>query len=218
MRDEHLLEEYLLAHTSPEPEALAFIARETHLKTIYPQMLSGPVLGAFLRMVSWMTRPERALEIGTFTGYSSLCLADGLAKGGQLHTIEQNPEHWEMIRRHLSGHGLDERILLHQGDALALIPTIPGPFDLAFIDGDKTEYIAYYESIVPRMRPGGLIVADNVLWGGKVLRDGTDKETSGIKAFNAYVASDARTEQVMLPMRDGVMLIRVVTGTSPATA
>ncbi|HRY98333.1 MAG TPA: O-methyltransferase [Bacteroidales bacterium] len=205
-----LLLRYAEEHSSPGPARLAHIQRETWLKTAYPNMLSSPLQGGLLRMISRMLRPRNVVEIGTFTGYSSLCLALGLAEGGQVHTIERNSELEAMIRDHLEGYGLGEQIILHLGEALDVIPRLPLPFDLAFIDGDKPEYTAYYEALVPRMRPGGIILADNVLWGGKVADpQACDKDTLGIRAFNEHVRNDPRTQQLMLPLRDGLSVISV---------
>lgn len=205
-----LLGSYAEMHSMPETPALQHIHRETFLRTAYPNMLSGPLQGAFLRLISRLLAPRVVVEIGTFTGYSALCLAEGLAEGGVLHTIERNPEMEAIIRRHLQGHGLGGRIILHIGDALSIIPGMEEPVDLAFIDGEKEEYVSYYEALMPRMRPGGLILADNVLWGGKVVNvASTDKETRAIRAFNEHVSKDPRTEQVLLPIRDGLYLILV---------
>ena len=196
--------------SSPESPVLRHIHRETFIKTAYPNMLSGPLLGGLLRMISLMQRPRVVLEIGTFTGYSCLCLAEGLAEGGVVHTIERNPEMIAMIRQHLEGQGLGTRIILHEGDALEIIPQLPDPIDLAFIDAEKEEYIAYYEALMPKMRKGGIILADNVLWGGRVVDESIqDKDTRGIRAFNAHVLNDPRSEQVLLPVRDGLSLIRI---------
>jgi len=173
-------------------------------------MMSGVVQGRFLSMISAMSAPKRILEIGTFTGYSALCLAQGLATGGVLHTIEQNDELEELICQGISKAGLTERIVLHIGDAIEVIPQIEEIFDLVFIDGDKREYVAYYEAAMEKLRPGGFILADNVLWDGKVLEKPIphDAQTQGIVAFNAHVQADPRVENVLLPLRDGLMMMR----------
>jgi predicted O-methyltransferase YrrM len=210
MNPDELTARYATLHSMPETPALRHIFRETHLRTAYPNMLSGPLQGAFLRMISLLMAPSLVVEVGTFTGYSALCLAEGLVQGGELHTIERNPEMEQIIRRHLSDQGLDERIILHIGDALEIIPTFRPGIDLAYIDGEKEEYVAYYEALVPQMRPGGLILADNVLWGGKVIDpECRDKDTRAIRAFNEHVSNDPRTRQVLLPLRDGLSLIYI---------
>lgn len=199
---------YAEAFSIEESAQMMFINRETHLKTAYPNMLSGPLLGGFLRMISRMLQPSAILEIGTFTGYSALCLADGLADGGKLHTIERNPEMLSMIKKHLDGHGLGEEIELHLGDALEIIPQIKETIDLAFIDGEKSEYIDYYEALLPRLRKGGIILADNVLWSGKVVDESVDdKDTVSIRRFNTHVQEDDRVTNYLLPIRDGLMII-----------
>lgn len=200
--------EYARAFSMPESPQMAHIHRETYLKTAYPNMLSGPELGGFLRILSHLLQPKNVLEIGTFTGYATLCLAEGLAAGGKVHTIERNPEMKRMIHRHLEGFGLGESIILHWGDALECIPQIAAPFDLVFIDGEKKEYIDYYEAVLPRMKAGGLIIADNVLWSGKVLDpEKNDPDTLAIRAFNEHIHRDARCLHFLLPLRDGLMLI-----------
>lgn len=200
--------EYARAFSMPESPQMAHIHRETYLKTAYPNMLSGPDLGGFLRMLSHILQPKNVLEIGTFTGYATLCLAEGLAAGGKVHTIERNPEMEKMIHHHLEGFGLGESIILYLGDALECIPQITEPFDLVFIDGEKKEYIDYYEAVLPRMKTGGLIIADNVLWSGKVLDPGkNDPDTVAIRAFNKHIHQDTRCHHFLLPLRDGLMLI-----------
>ncbi|MCL2726752.1 MAG: O-methyltransferase [Bacteroidales bacterium] len=204
------IDKYVQSHTSPADEALSWIERQTHLHAIHPRMLSGVVLGRFLSMVGVMLTPGRVLEIGTFTGYSALCLAKGMGPDGVLHTIECNDEWEELIRQGFSRAGLAERIVLHIGDAVAVIPQINETFDLVFIDGDKREYIAYYEAAMDKLRPGGFILADNVLWDGKVLNEPLprDAQTQGIAAFNDHVQADPRVENVLLPLRDGLMMVR----------
>ena len=204
------LDDYLLQHVSPQDAALAWIERQTQLRMVHPRMLSGVVQGRFLTMISQMLRPSCIVEIGTFTGYSALCLAQGLAEGGVLHTIECDDELEDLIREALAMAGCSEQVVLHIGEALKLIPQISGPYDLVFIDGDKREYTAYYEAVLPRLRSGGYILADNVLWDGKVLDASlcTDAQTKAIVAFNQYVQSDPRVENVLLPLRDGLMMIR----------
>ena len=175
-------------------------------------MLSGVVLGNFLSMVSAMISPKRVLEIGTFTGYSALCLSKGLAPDGVLHTIESNDELEELIRESISFAGKSNQIVLHIGDACSIIGEINETFDLVFIDGDKREYISYYEASIAKLRRGGFILVDNVLWDGKVLGEPLflDAQTVSITAFNNHVQSDLKVENVLLPIRDGLMLIRKI--------
>ena len=204
------LEQYIEQHTSPEDEVLRRLVRQTHLRAIHPRMLSGVVQGRFLSMVSAMLSPRRILEIGTFTGYSALCLAKGLAPDGILHTIERNDELEDMIRQSIACAEEGERIVLHIGDALEVIPRLNEVFDLIFIDGDKRDYLAYYEVAISTLRSGGFILADNVLWDGKVLEEPHPRDacTQGIVAFNAHVQADLRVENVLLPLRDGLMVVR----------
>jgi caffeoyl-CoA O-methyltransferase len=204
--------EYALQHTTPEDEVLNRLYRETNLKTVYPHMLSGPAQGKFLELISYMIRPYRILEIGTFTGYSSICLAKGLAEEGILHTIDINDELSEMALRFFKMAGLSEKIILHTGDAKEIIPQLEEEFDLAFIDGDKEEYLLYYKQVMKKLKTGGFIIADNVLWGGKVLPGytGHDKETAGICEFNNFVAADSHVEKMLLPFRDGLFILRKI--------
>jgi predicted O-methyltransferase YrrM len=172
-------------------------------------MLSGPLQGKLLELISRMIKPGRILEIGTFTGYSAICLARGLAPGGILHTIEINDEITETARRYFTEAGLEKSIKIHSGNALKVIPGLTDVFDLIFIDADKEEYIGYYEQVFPKLRIGGFILVDNVLWGGKVLPDcrDTDKETLSIRKFNDFIMKDMRIEKMMLPFRDGIYLL-----------
>jgi len=204
------IEQYTEQHTTPEDETLSWLVRQTHLQTIHPRMLSGMVQGRLLSMISAMLIPRRILEIGTFTGYSALCLSKGLARDGLLHTIERNDEWEDLIRQAITRAGETARIILHIGDALNIIPQIDERFDLVYIDGDKREYIAYYEAALSKLRPGGFILADNVLWDGKVLEEPQphDHQTQGIVSFNKCVQADSRVENVLLPLRDGLMVVR----------
>jgi len=203
------LEEYIENHTTPEPELLYELRRKTFLHTPYPRMLSGPVQGRFLEMVSHMLKPLRILEVGTFTGYSSICLAQGLAKDGILHTIEAEDVYADIAREYFTKAGLGNRIVLHIGDALQIIPQLDESFDLVFIDAAKDQYCDYYHLVFDKVRKGGFILADNTLWDGKVLEGGPgDGETRGIVEFNKMVQQDERVENVLLSVRDGVMLIR----------
>ena len=206
------LEKYIENHTSNEDNLLLLLDRETNLKTTMPRMLSGKTQGKFLEMISLMIKPERILEIGTFTGYSALCLARGLKPGGQLYTIESNEEMEEIIRKYIDSSDIGDRIKLVIGDALNEIPKLNETFDLVFIDADKEQYIEYYNLAKAKLKPGGIIIADNVLWGGKVLNNKKpDKETASIQAFNKYVKQDEDVEQVMISLRDGILLIRKLT-------
>lgn len=202
------LNKYCEAHTSPIDEVLYNLERETYLKTLAPQMLSGHLQGRLLTMISQLVQPVVALEIGTFTGYSAICLARGLAPGGRLHTIEANRELAYIIRKYIHKAGLETQIQLHLGNALEIIPNIPGPLDLVFIDAGKQDYSTYFDLLIDRIRPGGLILADNVLWSGKVLNPDQDEDTSALHAFNRKVLADPRVETLILPLRDGLLMAK----------
>ena len=206
------LEEYISNHSTPENDILASITRDTHLHVLNPHMLSGHVQGRVLSMISWMLRPKRILELGTFTGYSALCLAEGLAEGGKLVTIEHNDELEDTIRRNFAKSPLSNRIDLRIGDCKLEIGNLEGPFDLVFIDADKREYCAYLDLVYPLVPVGGFILADNTLWDGHIIDPAydKDKQTLGLRAFNDRVAADERFEQVILPLRDGLTIIRKV--------
>ena len=196
---------------SEAPEQVLYeLERETHLKTLAPQMLSGPLQGQLLRMLSQLQQPQNVLEIGTFTGYATICLAQGLAPDGILHTIEVNPELEYLIRKYLNKAGLEEQVQLHIGDALEVVPTLPGPFDLVFIDAGKQYYRDYYGMVIDKVASGGLIIADNVLWSGKVATDKreTDEDTKQLHAFNLMLKNDEQVESLLLPIRDGLLLAR----------
>jgi len=204
------LEAYIENHTTAEDENLHDLQRETHLKSVYPQMLSGNVQGKFLEMVSCMIQPEKILEIGTFTGYSAICLAKGLTENGVLHTIDNDPELLETSSEFIRKSGYSKKIVQHTGDALSIIPNLNELFDLVFIDAAKEFYPDYYHLVFPKLKHGGFILADNALWGERVLLsdDKADKETRGIKAFNDVIHQDERVENVLVSMRDGIMIIR----------
>ena len=206
------LNEYISLHTTPESEALQAITRDTHVHILNPHMLSGHVQGRALSMISHMIRPKRILELGTFTGYSALCLAEGLAEGGQLVTIEHNDELEETIKRNLSRSSLCNLIELIIGDCKSELKKIEGPFDLVFIDADKREYCAYLDLVYPLVPVGGFILADNTLWDGHIIDAAydKDKQTLGLRAFNDRLAADERFEQVILPLRDGLTIIRKI--------
>ena len=213
------LHEYVLQHIDPEPELLHRVQRLTHLRLTYPRMCSGHLQGRLLSMLCKMVGAHRILELGTFSGYSALSMAEALTPHpetgmpGELHTIEVFDELEDFLHDVFGSSPLGEQIHLHIGDAQQIIPTLGDePFDVAFIDADKRCYCEYYELILPKMRPGGLIIADNTLWDGKVLEEpkASDLQTIGLRAFNDMVAVDKRVEKVILPMRDGLTLIRVL--------
>ncbi len=205
-----VLEAYLEAHTSPEPELLAALNRETHSKVLSPRMLSGHTQGRFLSMVSHMIRPRHILEIGTYTGYAAICLAEGLQEGGTLHTIEINPERQSIVEKFISKAHMTACIKLHIGDALEIIPTLNISFDLVFIDADKKNNLTYYEMLLPKLSSGSFILIDNVLWSGKVLTEvkKNDGKTQHMMAFNQRIQEDERVENILLPLRDGLMVLR----------
>lgn len=204
------VEEYIEQMSSPENEALQEITRSTNLHVLNPHMLSGHVQGRVLSMLSRMIRPKRILELGTFTGYSALCLAEGLTDDGKLITIEKNDELEETIRRNINRSPLSEKIELVIGDCKSVIGDLEGIFDLVFIDADKREYCAYLDMVYPLVKPGGWILADNVLWDGHIVDPAydKDKQTLGLRAFNEKVRQDDRLEKVILPLRDGLTIIQ----------
>ncbi len=201
---------YAEEHTSKEREVLHRLNRETHLKVLMPRMLSGSVQGKLLEMISCMIRPKQILEIGTYTGYSAICLAKGLPAEGVIHTIEKNPELEDIATKYFKEAGIEHQVCYYQSKALDIIPQIDEVFDLVFLDADKHNYLNYYRLIFDKLRPGGYILADNVFWSGKVLNqpDPRDKEAFGIIKFNDFIQQDERVENVMLPLRDGLSLIR----------
>ena len=213
------LSEYIEQHSSPESDVLQKITRSTHLEVINPRMSSGHVQGRVLSMISQMVHPERILELGTFTGYSALCLAEGLTDNGTLITIEHNDEMEDSIRRNLALSPLGEKIELVIGDGKEELRRLGERretkgtvlFDLAFIDADKKEYSDYLDLVIPLMRPGGWILADNTLWDGHIIDPAydKDKQTLALRAFNDKVAADNRLEKVILPLRDGLTIIRL---------
>ncbi len=210
------LEEYISLHTTSENEVLEAITRDTHVHILNPHMLSGHVQGRVLSMLSHMIQPKRILELGTFTGYSALCLAEGLVEGGKLITIEHNDELEETIRRNIAQSPLSDRIELVIGDAVERVKELRNEgvneFELVFIDADKREYCAYLEAAYPLVPVGGFILADNTLWDGHIIDPAydKDKQTLGLRAFNDKLKEDDRFEQVILPLRDGLTLIRKV--------
>lgn len=201
-------EKYISQHSSPVSDALAWLERQTHLRTNYPRMLSGPEAGRLLETFSRMMQPTRILELGTFTGYSSICLASGLAPGGRLDTIEINDELEDLIREGFSRAGLEESIRLIFGDARSIIPTLEETYDLVYIDAAKKEYSEYLELLRDKVRKGGYIIADNVLWDGKVWTDARDIQTQSIREFNDAVVADGTFVNFILPLRDGLNILR----------
>lgn len=204
------LKDYILSHSEPEPEYLHELWRATHLHTLHGHMVSGHLQGRLLKMLVEMIRPQRVLEVGTFSGYSALCMAEGLPDGGHLWTYEINDEMEDFTRKWLENSPYSDRITFMIGDAVTEAPKLNLDFDLAFIDGDKRNYVETYEAILPIVKKGGFLLADNTLWDGHVTDsayDG-DRQTQGIRRFNDHVAVDPRTEQVILPIRDGLTLIR----------
>ena len=200
---------YCQAHTSPPPAILVELERATYLHTLHPQMLSGAYQGTFLRFISQMIQPRRVLEIGTFTGYSTLCLAEGLPPDGLLHTIEANDELGGLIRQYLQKGGVSEKVHLHLGDAMVIIPALAETFDLVFLDAGKLDYIRQYELALAKMHSGAFLLADNVLWDGKVAGGDTQDTTALVlRDFNDLVQQDSRVENLLLPVRDGIMMVR----------
>jgi len=203
------LVQYLLDHTSPEDPVLEDLFRQTHLRFVNPNMATGHLQGKFLEFISFMIRPGNILEIGTFTGYSAICLVKGLKPGGKLITIELNDELRAFSQTYFCRAGVESKITQLTGNALQIIPQLDLMFDLIFIDGDKREYTEYFRLIIDKIKPGGFILADNVLWGGNVLDNETcDAQTKGIIEFNEMIKNEKNIENVILPVRDGLMIIR----------
>lgn len=203
------LSHYVETHTSPETTVLQKLNRETHANVLMPRMLSGHYQGRVLSMISHMLKPSAVLEIGTYTGYSAICLSEGLAEDGKIYTLDKNEELEELVRRYFREAGQESKIEYMLGNALDVIPSLDVIFDLVFIDADKINYLKYYQMIFDKVRSGGFIIADNVLWSGKVVEDGkSDKDTRAIMEFNDFVHQDVRVENVLLPIRDGLMILR----------
>ena len=207
-----LIAEYCEAFTTPTPDLLIQLERETHLKTLAPQMLAGHLQGRLLSMISKLMRPDRILEIGTFTGYGALCLAEGLGDGGKLISLEINEELKPIIEKYIHQSPLANKIDVIFGDATEVIPTLNESFDLVLLDAGKLDYSRHYEMVLEKLKPGGVILADNVLWSGKVVLDDkdNDEDTQAIIAFSNHVRNDKRVEVVMLPVRDGIYMIRKI--------
>jgi caffeoyl-CoA O-methyltransferase len=202
--------EYAQAHTSPESKLLAKINRETHLKVLNPRMISGHMQGRLLSLFSKMKRPRYVLEIGAYTGYSAICMAEGLAENGKIFTIEINEELEPMVRGFIEEANLQNKIELLIGDATDIIPQLDYVFDMVFIDADKEYYETFYDLAVDKVAPGGLLIADNVLWSGKVVKNpaANDKSSAALIKFNKKIQNDPRVENILLPVRDGLMIIR----------
>jgi len=206
------LEEYILSHIEEESPHLARLFRETHLKTVNGRMCSGHLQGSILTLLSKLIRPVRILDIGTFTGYSALCLSNGLSDNGILHTIEINDEFESLAAPFFEESGMRQRIIQHIGDADAIIPQLDEKFDLVFIDADKRKYLSNYHLLFPKVSIGGVIIADNTLWAGKVVQQvaKSDEQTIGIMQFNDFVKTDPRVETFMIPIRDGMTVLRKI--------
>jgi predicted O-methyltransferase YrrM len=202
------LDRYVCEHTQAESDVLANLNRKTHLKVLQPRMLSGHFQGRVLSMLMHMIKPERILEIGSYTGYSALCMAEGLVDGGKLITIEANEELTSIIEESITAAKMENKIISIIGDATIEIPKLTENFDVVFIDADKKNYINYYHLVFPLVKSGGYIIADNVLWSGKVVEDKSDKETAIIKAYNDLIHNDPNVTEVLLPIRDGLMIAR----------
>lgn len=206
------IEDYAEKHTSPENEVLTKLNRWTHLRMTRPRMLSGAYQGKLLEMISYMMKPSKILEIGAYVGYSAVCLAKGLENDGILHTIEADEELEDIILKTINDANLDNKIKLHIGEALNVLPLIDEKFDLVFIDADKINYINYYEQVLPKVRTGGIIILDNILWSGKVVytQPKLDKETATLIQLNDLIQNDSRVENLLLPIRDGLMICRKI--------
>lgn len=206
------IQEYAEEHTSAESDVLYELNRQTNLKVLNPRMLSGHVQGKFLKMFSELVNPKKILEVGTYTGYSTICLAEGLQKEGKLITLEKNIETEDFAKNYFKKAGYADDIELIIGDALKVLPTLKGGFDLVFIDANKKDYSEYYDLIIDKVNLGGYILTDNVLWSGKVVDKKSDKDadTIAIKAFNKKVHNDPRTENILLTLRDGIMIVKKV--------
>ena len=207
---EDLLEEYISAHIGPESALLRDIYRETNLKLLNPRMASGHIQGRLLKMLVTMIRPQMILEVGTFTGYATLCMAEGLPEGGRIHTVEIDDELEDFILNGFKKSPYSDRIELHIGDALKVVPGLGLKFDLIFLDGEKREYPEYYSSLLEYLKPGGYMIADNTLWDGHVVdrEYDSDPQTVAVRKFNDMVRADERVEVAMIPIRDGLTIIR----------
>jgi len=205
------LDHYVLEHTSNESKLLYELHRETYLKVLQPRMLSGHFQGRVLSMISKMIQPKRILELGTYTGYSALCLAEGLTKNGHLHTVDKNEERQDFVQSFIDRSAFSKQITQHIGSALSIIPQLNEDWDLVFIDADKENYLNYYNLIIPTLKSGSYILADNILWSGKVVdKTAQDKDTILLREFNKQITEDPRIENILLPIRDGIQIGRVI--------
>ena len=206
------IDQYAEEHSQAEPQLLAALNRETHQKVLQPRMLSGHFQGRVLSILSKLIRPKHILEIGTYTGYSALCLMEGIQENGSLHTIDKNEELYDLQRKYFDKSGWGTQMHQHVGKALEIIPQLEEKFDLVFIDADKRNYLNYFEIILPKMNKGGIILSDNVLWSGKVVEElkTGDKDTEILLAYNNKLATDDRIETVLLPIRDGLTVTRIL--------
>jgi predicted O-methyltransferase YrrM len=205
------IDDYILAHIDKESDYLHRLWRATQLHLLYGRMASGHLQGRLLKMLVGMVQPKQVLEIGTYSGYSGLCIAEGLPEGGHLHTVEINDEQEDFTLPWFQGSPYKDKITMHIGDALEVVPKLGLQFDMAFIDGDKRKYVEYYEMVMAHLNEGGYILADNTLWDGHVVEEQVhDAQTEGIRVFNDHVAADERVEKVILPLRDGLTIIRKV--------
>ncbi|PIB29717.1 methyltransferase [Gaetbulibacter sp. 5U11] len=206
------LDDYVVAHSQDEPELLQQLTRETYQKILQPIMLSGPYQGRVLSMISKLIKPKSVLELGTFTGYATLCLAEGLHPEGEIHTIDVNEELEDFQRKYFDKSGYGTQIYQHLGSAMDILPTLDKTFDLVFIDADKPNYVNYFHLIIDKLNPGGIILSDNVLWHGKVIEpvDAKDVSTNVVLEFNTLLKEDPRIETVLLPIRDGLTISRKI--------
>jgi predicted O-methyltransferase YrrM len=212
MEFSHELDQYIKTHIIPEEDFLHELDRETHLTCVHPRMLSGHIQGKIVYMLCKMINPKRVLELGTYTGYSAISMGLALADDAVVHTIELCDEQEEIISKFIEKSGLTNKIVCHYGDAKTIVPTLDEMFDLVFIDADKREYPAYYDLVFNKVKEGGYIIADNILWDGKVVdpAEKNDPQTKGILAFNDKIKNDSRVENVIFPFRDGMMVIRKI--------
>lgn len=207
-----LISDYASEHTSDEPKYLKDLDRTTHIKTIHPRMIAGHLQGRFIKMITAIAKPKIILEIGTFTGYSTLCFAEAIDENAKVYTIEVNPEYCYISNEYFKRSGFNNKIIPIMGDAMKVIPTLDTKFDIAFIDADKRNLKIYYEMIISKMNKNGIIMIDNTLWSGKVVfeKNNYDFDTEYIDSFNKYVNCDTRVENILLPFRDGIMIVRVL--------
>ena len=207
-----IIEKYCIDHSSKEEPLLEKLNRETNHKILMPRMISGHYLGLFLKMLSSLNKPRRILEIGTYTGYSTICLSNGLAKNGEIHSIDINDEISDFTRKFISKSTNKEKIYLHTGDAKKIIPNLKDKFDLIFIDADKKNYCLYYDMCIKKLNKNGFILIDNVLWSGKIINESKDSdlETNEIKKLNKKILNDTRVENILIPIRDGLMICKLI--------